>query len=140
MFLSRNLDQNMLKTMRYLMEKSYRIAHSWCLQALAAHHHILKSFKNTLLSRDLDPNIFKMLYFWKKLEKLQPRWVLRPRTPIVFWRLPPDPRVVASITCYYSCFLKHVCSAHCRSHKFWFEGAQNGKILWRYFGDFIWLT
>jgi len=40
-FLSRNLDQNMLRNNTLILEKSYRRTQSWCAQALGAHHHTL---------------------------------------------------------------------------------------------------
>jgi len=55
-------------------EYSPRVRMPTCL---GAHQHTLQSFKNTFLSRYLDQDMLKMLYFLEKARKVAACWGLR---------------------------------------------------------------
>jgi len=76
--------------------------------------HTLQSFKNMILSRNLDQICRKMVYFLEKSGKIAAALGALPQTPDGLWRLgapPPDPRAITSITCC-SYFFESVCSAN----------------------------
>jgi len=67
----------------------------------------LQSFKNTILSKNLDQNTLKNALFYGKLEKIAASvGGSAPKPPLALWRLgylPPDLRVVIStqFTCLF---------------------------------------
>jgi len=77
-------------------------------QALRTHQqHTLQSFKNMLLSRNLDQNMHKNALFLEKSEKSPQCWGLRLQTPVGLRQLGaplPNPRVVtqSSVTVTFS--------------------------------------
>jgi len=79
--------------------------------SLGAHKHTLQSFKNTILSRNVDQNMLKnALFFGKMLEKSPQRWGLCHQTLLGLRRLgalPPDPQVVTPTQ--FTCYFKQLC-------------------------------
>jgi len=59
---------------------------SWA-QVLGAHQHTLQSFKNTILSRNLDQNMLKNALFLKKDGKIFAAWYFLKGVLFVFCRL-----------------------------------------------------
>jgi len=89
MFLSRYLDQNMLRSNSLCFEKSYTRIQPWYARALGVHWHTLQSFRNTFLSRNLDQSMLKNALFKKKLGKSPQHWGFYPQAPVGFRQLGP---------------------------------------------------